>query len=249
MDTQTKPRVLVAEDDAQLNRLVVTWLRRANIEVDSVFDGEDAIAALKEKEYSAVLLDVMMPRVTGIEVIDYVATHVPKLLSNIVVMTAGGEGVVERVKQHPIRHIFAKPFDLREILEAALDCASLRRGDTSAESRGRLLIVDDEHEWRDIVSKPLLQRFDIEFVRDGHSAIEWLKREDFDAVMLDLHTPDLEGAAVIEYIEEHQKHLLARVVVVTISADEVEGLPVAGVLEKPFAGDALRKLLPDLFTN
>lgn len=247
MDTQTKPRVLVAEDDAQLNRLVVTWLRRANIEVDSVFDGEDAIAALKEREYSAVLLDVMMPRVTGIEVIDYVATHVPKLLSNIVVMTAGGEGVVERVKRHPIRHIFAKPFDLREILEAALDCASLRRGD--ATTRGRLLVVDDEHEWRDVVSTPLLERFDVEFARDSVSAIDCLKREDFDAVLLDLQSPDLEGAAVIEYIEEHQKHLLARVVVVTVSRDEIEGLPVAGVIEKPFAGDQLQKLLPDLFAN
>lgn len=247
MDTHTKPRVLVAEDDAQLNRLVVTWLRRANIEVDSVFDGEDAIAALQEKDYSAVLLDVMMPRVTGIEVIDYVAAHVPKLLSNIVVMTAGGDGVVERVKQHPIRHVFAKPFDLREILEAALDCASLRRSETSGESRGRLLVVDDEPEWRDVVSKLRLQRFDVEFARDGKSAIDALKCENFAAVLLGLRTAVPDGAEVIAYIEEHQKHLLAKVIVVTISPDEVEGLPVAGVIEKPFAGDELRQLLPELF--
>lgn len=245
MENYVKPRVLVAEDDAQLNRLVVTWLRRADIEVDSVYDGEHAIAALKEKQYSAVLLDVMMPRVTGIGVIDYVAAHQPKLLSNIVVMTAGGEGVVDQIKRHPVRHIVAKPFDLHDILEAALDCARARAADlrTAGGGKGRLLVVDDDEAWRYLMAKPLMKDFNVEFAESGSEAIDRLKQDDFDAVLLDIHMPGLDGTSVIQYLEEHQRHFLDRVVVVTIAPDKVEDLPVADVLGKPFEADALVKLL------
>lgn len=241
MNKLNRPRVLVAEDDAQLNRLVVTWLRRANIEVDSVYDGEGAIAALKEKDYAAVLLDVMMPRATGIDVIDYVAAHQPKLLSNIVVMTAGGEGIVDQVKRHPIRRVFAKPFDLHDILEAALECAKTQHAPDTA--KGRLLIVDDDEAWRYLMAKPLLKDFDVEFAATGSEAIDWLKRAHFDGVLLDIRMPGLDGTSVIEYLQEHQRHLLERVVVVTIAPGAIEGLPVQEIVEKPFEADALAQVL------
>lgn len=243
MDNYCKPRVLVAEDDAQLNRLVVTWLRRADIEVDSVYDGENAIAALKEKQYSAVLLDVMMPRVTGIGVIDYIAAHQPKLLSNIVVMTAGGEGVVDQVKRHPVRHIFAKPFDLHDILEAALDCAKPPVADNGAPSKGRVLIVDDDETWRYLMAKPLTSDFEVEFAESAAEAIDRLKRDDYDAVLLDIRMPGVDGTSVIQYLSEHQRHFLDKVVVVTVAPEAVENLPVADVVGKPVEADALVELL------
>lgn len=58
-------RILVAEDERDLNRLLTEALGRAGYGVDSCFDGEAALDYLLCAEYDAIVLDVMMPRMDG----------------------------------------------------------------------------------------------------------------------------------------------------------------------------------------
>lgn len=116
-------RVLVAEDDIHLNRLVVAWLSRAPLQVDSVFDGASAIKAIQETDYAAVLLDIMMPIKTGFDVIEFVREHRPELLKRVIVMTAGGESITTRLESNAIYKLIEKPFDLGELLRSAMECA------------------------------------------------------------------------------------------------------------------------------
>lgn len=58
-------RILVAEDERDLNRLICRTLERAGYSVDACFDGEDALDHLLGAEYDCLLLDVMMPKRTG----------------------------------------------------------------------------------------------------------------------------------------------------------------------------------------
>ena len=62
-------RLLVAEDERDLNRLLTEGLKRAGYSVDSCFDGEEALAYLQGASYAAVVLDVMMPKLNGYEVL------------------------------------------------------------------------------------------------------------------------------------------------------------------------------------
>ena len=118
------PKILVAEDDIALNALVVAWLRKGGLEPESVFDGEAAIERLRTNDYAAVLLDIMMPRATGFDVIDFVRRERPELLGRIVVMTAGGESITSRLRSDTVYRLIEKPFDLREVLNTARDCAN-----------------------------------------------------------------------------------------------------------------------------
>ena len=64
-------RILLAEDEVDLNRIIAKKLISDGYSVDSCFDGREAIDVLSYVEYDAVILDVMMPKADGYEVLRF----------------------------------------------------------------------------------------------------------------------------------------------------------------------------------
>ena len=76
-------RLLLAEDEASLSRAVVTILRKNNYTVDAAYDGIEVLEYLESNEYDGVILDVMMPRMDGISVLQQIrkdGNNVPVLI-------------------------------------------------------------------------------------------------------------------------------------------------------------------------
>lgn len=62
-------RILLAEDEKDLNEVIVKTLEKNGYSVDFCLDGEEALYYLENTEYDAAILDIMMPRMSGIEVL------------------------------------------------------------------------------------------------------------------------------------------------------------------------------------
>ena len=62
-------KLLLVEDSLQLNKALSTVLKRNSFVVDSAFDGEEALILLKDYQYDIVILDIMLPKIDGIEVL------------------------------------------------------------------------------------------------------------------------------------------------------------------------------------
>ena len=62
-------KLLLVEDSVQLNKALSTVLKRNSFVVDSAFDGEEALILLKDYQYDVVILDIMLPKIDGIEVL------------------------------------------------------------------------------------------------------------------------------------------------------------------------------------
>ncbi len=62
-------RILFAEDERSLSRAVTALLEKNNYSVDPVYDGEEALAYLDAGNYDALILDIMMPKLDGLEVL------------------------------------------------------------------------------------------------------------------------------------------------------------------------------------
>ncbi|HSP16411.1 MAG TPA: response regulator [Thermoanaerobaculia bacterium] len=75
-----KSRVLLLDDDVSMQKLVATLLKRAGYRVDVVENGRKAIESLDGAEYSALLLDLMMPHEGGMTVIQHLRKTNPELL-------------------------------------------------------------------------------------------------------------------------------------------------------------------------
>ena len=79
-------KVLLVEDSLQLNKALSTVLKRNSYIVDSAFDGEEALLYLKQSTYDAIVLDIMLPKVNGLEVLKQ--ARLQKLETPIIMLTA-----------------------------------------------------------------------------------------------------------------------------------------------------------------
>jgi DNA-binding response OmpR family regulator len=62
-------RILVAEDEKDLNRIISKTLTAEGMSVDSCFDGEEAVEFIQGAEYDAAVMDITMPRKDGLTVV------------------------------------------------------------------------------------------------------------------------------------------------------------------------------------
>jgi CheY-like chemotaxis protein len=118
-------RVLVVDDDQEVRKLLSTALSRRSLLVDEAADGRGAIELLREHSYSVVLLDLLMPDVSGFEVLDAIDTKVVNV--PIVLVVSGAEPrVIQRLNANKIHGVVRKPFDPNEVADVVAACADIR---------------------------------------------------------------------------------------------------------------------------
>ncbi len=121
-------KILVAEDEIQMNRVLTTALTHEGYDVDSVYDGQAAIDMATENAYDVMVMDIMMPVKSGIEAVQEIRQTGNQ--SHIIMFTAMAE-VDDRVTglDAGADDYLTKPFSLKELL-ARLRSMS-RRVDTN----------------------------------------------------------------------------------------------------------------------
>ena len=108
-------RLLLAEDEASLSKAIVTILKKNNYTVDAAYDGIEALEYLETNDYDGVILDVMMPRLDGISVLQKLrksGSNVP-----VIILTAKAE-VDDKVLglDSGANDYLTKPFASKELL-------------------------------------------------------------------------------------------------------------------------------------
>src|SRR5436305_7081576 len=112
---QTSARVLAVEDDAPIRHLLVRALGRVGIQVVPARDGAEAIELLRNERYAVLLLDLMMPRMSGWEVIEWLASHAESRPRTVVVLSAAKPDLARPLPATGVDAVFLKPFDLHEL--------------------------------------------------------------------------------------------------------------------------------------
>ena len=110
-----KPRILIADDDQAIRQLVCTIIRREGLEVDCAADGFEAIEMLRDHEYSVLLVDLMMPRVDGFGVLEYLRTHPPAFKPVVLVISAYADQRFKQVDPTIATGIIRKPFEVADL--------------------------------------------------------------------------------------------------------------------------------------
>ena len=108
-------RILVAEDEKDLNRLLSARLKAEHYSVDSCFDGQEALDYLEGAPYDAVVLDIMMPVLDGLSVLK---TMRQKGSQTPVLLLTAKDSVEDRVRglDAGANDYLVKPFAFEELL-------------------------------------------------------------------------------------------------------------------------------------
>ena len=114
--------ILIVEDDEPTRALLEVVLRRSGHPSESAANGRGAIERLRQNDYAAVVLDLMMPEVGGHEVIAFLAAD-PRAIP-VVVCSAAGPRALTGLDEKVVKAVVRKPFDVEEFLAAVMNAVT-----------------------------------------------------------------------------------------------------------------------------
>ena len=132
-------RILIAEDEKDLNHLLKKRLENQKYTVDACFDGEEALDYLAAADYDAVILDIMMPKKNGLQVLQHIRNR--KKNTPVLLLTAR-DSVEDRVAglDAGADDYLIKPFAFEELLARI---RVMLRKNSSAETKTNVVKIAD----------------------------------------------------------------------------------------------------------
>lgn len=133
-------KVLVVDDEKLIVKGIRFSLEQDGMEVDCAYDGEEALEAVKKKEYDVILLDVMLPKMTGFEVCQQIRdfSNMP-----IIMLTAKGDDMDKILGlEYGADDYITKPFNILEV-KARIKAIIRRSSKKSSDNQAKVIKIED----------------------------------------------------------------------------------------------------------
>jgi signal transduction histidine kinase/DNA-binding response OmpR family regulator len=214
------PVILVVEDELADRDRLVTVLSSAGYAVEAVATGSEAVARCQRRSYAAVTLDLLLPDMTGLDVLQRLREGPNGDVPVIVITVVGEPGAVAGFAVHDV---LAKPLDEAAVLESLHRAGVRPNGERSV-----VLVVDDDPASLKVMAATLgrlgyLAVCEQDPVRGLRAATE----DPPSAIVLDLLMPGMTG---FEFLEQFR------------TTDAARGVPVIVWTSKDLAADELVRL-------
>jgi CheY-like chemotaxis protein len=201
------PKVLVVDDDVEVRVMVAEFLNQRGFEVLQAEDGVEALRMVREARPAAVVMDIMMPRLGGLNALPIIRALAPGIV--IVVVTGTFDSELQRRASAAGAHaVLLKPVPLTALSAILLEAAPALAEPTRPArppARGRraqrILVVDDEPDVRSLLREFLLDAgYEVSEAEDGVSAVKAAVDGAPAVVLLDILMPGLSGIEAVEAI-------------------------------------------------
>ena len=121
---EAKGRVLVVDDEPAIRALVAKIVERAGFRVDVAADGQEAVAKVAKTDYAVIVLDLMMPAMSGYEFVEFLQQRGGKRPSVIVITAAAEASLTRQLDPTVVHSIVRKPFDINVLADLVTAAAS-----------------------------------------------------------------------------------------------------------------------------
>ncbi|HET9049693.1 MAG TPA: PAS domain S-box protein [Chiayiivirga sp.] len=270
-------RALVVDDNERARHALLDMLHGFGMEAVAAASGDEGIdvlqaASRRGEAFDVVLMDWRMPGMDGIESAwrfraDESLGHVPTVLMT---MASAQEDVFDRADQLGLEGVLIKPVIESALHRVLVDAVSGHASAAPASLSGhdpvvpqrrssvqafaalsgrRVLVVDDNAFNREVARDFLMAAgVDVDTAADGRDALKQLAANDYDAVLMDVHMPEMDGIAATREIRRHARWANLPIVALTAQArieDREAGLDVGMTahLTKPIDEGELYKTL------
>ncbi|MBE0469834.1 MAG: PAS domain S-box protein [Methyloprofundus sp.] len=194
------PRILVVEDEPDVAEVLTGLLERSGFKIDIAYNGEQALSLLQKHTYDAMTLDLMLPGMSGIEVIRRVRLDEQTATLPILVISAKmEEGRLTINGDFSNIEWLAKPINEGRMLKMLEDLLN-----TYQELKMRVLHVEDDQDMGLVIAQMADERFNFETVTSLDAARAKLVGLPYDVILLDIGLPDGSGLDLLPDIHAYQ---------------------------------------------
>ena len=120
-------KLLIVDDEPGILKLLSAILTEEGFQVQTASNGQEALSVLQQEGGWVVLLDLMMPRLSGYEVLQQLRTQPQLRDANVIVLMSAGADLQEAaplLRQGEVQALLSKPFDLLKVLTLAQQLAN-----------------------------------------------------------------------------------------------------------------------------
>jgi len=253
--------VVVANDDSEVRQLVGEYLTGRGFRVLEADNGLEALLLVKRAQPAAIVLDIHMPRLGGVEVLRSIRAFYPK----VVVAVVTGDDNLElhrRMVELGAAAVFVKPVPL-PMLAAALmgtsgaepePASAAPAGPSSGPSADRIsvLVIDDDDGVRELLVDYCTQAgYDVREAADAASGLREVVGAAPDVILLDIQMPGLSGVQALPALQAVAPDASIVMVSGTADADVAREALTHGALDyvtKPIDFDYLARTLETAIT-
>jgi len=227
-------KVLLIEDEESLAEVLKTKLVKEGYEVFVAYDGENGFNKISEIKPDIILLDILMPKLNGYEVLEKLKQN--KIEIPVIVISNSGQPVeLEKTKQlGAVDYLIKANFDPSEVIDKINKYLG-RTTDIKSENINteikplepenkisslgiKVLLVEDEFFLREICGKKLASEgFTVFEAVDGEKAVEMVTKVKPDIVLLDIILPAMDGFEVLKKIREDKDEKIKKIPVIMLS--------------------------------
>jgi DNA-binding NtrC family response regulator len=235
-------RILIVDDDRQMVRTLSDIVRLQGWAPDGAHSGEEAVEAVKKQNYQAVLMDVRMAGINGVDAFKAMKAVRPGI--KVILMTAyTAADIIAEAEREGALKVLSKPVVLSGLLEML---------EKTTETKKPVLVVANDTAFLDNLRQMLGEKgYDTLFAKSLNDALQMLEEKSPPVVVLDLRlngiSPD-DSVVAIRSVNPGVALILCNGQ--TCRADKpelMEGTLVHASLLKPFPPGRLIELLDELF--
>jgi PAS domain S-box-containing protein len=212
--------VLVVEDTAQDRDMLVDTLAKAGYAVETATTGAEAIARCKDRSFDAVTLDLLLPDMSGLDLLTSLRASGHARMTPVIVVTVAPDHRL--VTAFSVHDVLKKPLEPTSLLHA------LERAGVRPDRRGGILVVDDDPGALRLMDAMLAQLGYSTITRStGAAALEAAMQLHPIAIVLDLVMDGMDGVEFLDKLRQLPEHARTPVLIWTmkdLSAAEHERL-------------------------
>ncbi len=247
-------RILIIDDDFAELRMLEELLSGKGYQTEILSDSRRAFEMIEKILPGLIILDLMMPDINGIEILDFVRNspnprirRIPVLINSVKDLT---RTEIARLESEVSRVFRKSPYSKEKVVQAAIRIMEdLWEGEETSlaePARPRILIAEDEEIGRVTVKMMLEHKYDLEFAHDGNQVVEKFTAQRPDLVLMDIMMPGQNGYEAFDRIRSMDKDIPVVALTARALKDEQKSIleyGFDGYVSKPIDDEILEETI------
>ena len=254
--------VLIVDDNATNRRLLQETLFSWKMRPTLTSNAQQALAELSRasaagQPYALALLDLKMPEMDGFELAERIRQHPEYLVKTLMMLTSEGQrGDAARCRELGVSAYLVKPVSQSELLDSVMTALGVRQQTAALATRHSLremrcrlnLLLAEDNLVNQTLATRLLSKLGhtVTVANNGIEAVQHWQVGQFDAILMDVDMPEMNGYEATRCIREQEQTSGAHIRIVAMTAHAMQGSRevclshgMDGYLTKPIDTDAL----------